>query len=362
MNFPRNLFIERANTENRSAEYLTKTLNYIDKLNNQNLPVIFSTQHLARLLNINFHKLNHIIEFRSNYYTYYIIKKRTKGHRRIIAPYSDISEIQNWIKINILDNLTPDINSTAYQKGNSIYNNAKIHENNEVVFNIDLEDFFETITERRVYGIFKSIGYAKNVAIDLAKICTIKISEEKFEELNEDVKIHFEDYIQLDEYVLPQGACTSPSLSNLICRKLDSRFSKLANKLGLQYSRYADDITFSGATDNLPTIKLLRKIINEENFKINDNKVKLLKKGNRQMITGLLVDGKVRIPQKYKKEIFRHLRFCEKFGGFTHFTKISPGKSFRKEWLHGKICFVHSVEPEIAKIMFQKLKEIDWEK
>ncbi|ELI6456060.1 RNA-directed DNA polymerase [Flavobacterium psychrophilum] len=362
MNFPRNLFIERAKAENHSEEYLTKTLNYIDNLNAQNLPVIFSTQHLAQLLNLNYHKLNDIIEYRSNYYTYYLIKKRTKGHRRIIAPYTTISEIQNWIKTNILDNLATNVNSTAYQKGNSIYNNAKIHENNEVVFNIDLENFFETITERRVYGIFKSIGYAKNVAVDLAKICTTIITEKKYEELAEDVKIHFEDYIQLKEPVLPQGACTSPTLSNLICRKLDIRFSKLANKLGLQYSRYADDITFSGSIDKLPKIKLLQKIINEENFKINNNKVKILKKGDRQMVTGLLVDGKVRIPQKYKKEIFRHLRFCEKFGGFTHFNKINPGKSFRKEWLHGKICFVHSVEPEIAKKMFEKLQQINWEK
>lgn len=362
MNFPRNLFIEKAIAESHSEEYLTKTLNYIDNLSAQNLPVIFSTQHFAQLLDINYHKLNEIIEYRSHYYAYYIIKKRSNGHRRIIAPYSTISEIQSWIKINILDNLATNINSTAYQKGNSIYCNAKIHENNEVIFNIDLENFFESITEQRVYGIFKSIGYAKNVAIDLAKICTIIISKEKFEELNDDVKIHFEKHIQLTEPVLPQGACTSPTLSNLICRKLDIRFSKLANKLNLQYSRYADDITFSGVKDKLPKIKLLRKIVDEENFKINDNKVKFLKKGNRQMVTGLLVDGKVRIPQKYKKEIFRHLRFCEKFGGFTHFNRINPGKNFRKEWLHGKICFVHSVEPEIAKIMFQKLNEINWEK
>ncbi|GEJ39239.1 hypothetical protein FPKKA176_contig00107-0001 [Flavobacterium psychrophilum] len=362
MNFPRNLFIENANAEKRSAEYLTKTLNYIDRLSAQNLPVIFSTKHLAQLLNIEYHELNNIIENRTYFYTYYLIKKRTKGHRRIIAPYSNISEVQNWIKNNILDNLTTNINSTAYQKGNSISNNAKIHENNQVIFNIDLENFFETITERRIYGVFKSIGYTKNVAIDLAKICTTIISQEKFDDLNDDVKTHFEDYIKLNECVLPQGACTSPTLSNLICRKLDIRLSKLANKLGIQYSRYADDITFSGSLEKLPNIKLLKKIIEEEKFKVNDNKVKLLKKGNRQMVTGLLVDGKVRVPQKYKKEIFRHLRFCEKFGGFTHFNKINPEKSFRKEWLHGKICFVHSVEPEIAKIMFQKLKDINWEK
>lgn len=362
MNFPRNLFIENAKAEKHSAEYLTKTLNYIDSLTAKNLPVIFSPKHFAHILNIKFNDLKNLIDNRNYFYTYYLIKKRIKGHRRIIAPYSNISAVQNWIKINILDNLETNVNSTAFQKGNSISINAKVHENNEVIFNLDLENFFETITEKRIYGIFKSIGYTKNVAVDLAKICTTIIPEEKFDDLNEDIKKHFEDYRKLKNCVLPQGACTSPMLSNLICRKLDIRLSKLSNKLGIQYSRYADDITFSGSLNNLPNINLLRKIVNEENFIINENKVKLLKKGNRQMVTGLLVDGKIRVPQKFKKDIFRHLRFCEKFGGYSHFKKISPDKGFRKEWLHGKICFVHSVEPEIAKIMFQKLKDINWEK
>ena len=158
-----------------------------------------------------------------------------------------------------------------------------------------------------------------------------------------------------------QGASTSPGLSNLVCNRLDKRLSSLANKHGVNYTRYADDITFSGTGCKLPSVNLLKKIIKDEDFEINWSKYGYYKKGQRQIVTGLLINERVRIPKKYKKEIYRHLFFCKKYGAASHFNRISPDKGYRREWLLGKILFVNSVEPEEAKRMFEKVKQINWE-
>lgn len=361
MNFPRNLFIENARREGHSEEYLNKTLEYIDSLSSKNLPVIFSLRHFAKLIGQDYWDVKRIIENRKHYYSYYLIKKKKNGYRRIIAPHESIKFLQDWIKINILDKALYSTSATGFIKGKSILNNAKAHENSEVILNLDLENFFETINERRVYGIFYSLGYCKNLSVELAKICTVCISQDKFEKLSDLEKEYFEDIYRKNKPILVQGASTSPSLSNLICKRLDYRFLALANKYGVNYSRYADDLTFSGDNDRLPSINLINKIIKDENFKINWSKYGKYKKGQKQMVTGLLIDDKVRIPKKYKKDIYRHLFFCKKYGALSHFNRIAPEKGYRKEWMLGKILFVNAIEPDEAKKMFELVKQINWE-
>ncbi len=361
MDFPRNLFIETAKKEGHSPEFLTNTLGYIDNLTHRKLPVIFSLKHFSLLIGMDLNDVKKIIDNRNNHYSYYLIKKRKGGFRRIVAPYKDLKFIQSWIKENILDKIETSQQATGFIKGKSILNNAKSHENSNVILNLDLSNFFETITEKRVYGIFSSLGYSKNLAVEFAKICTAQMSEDKYDEMPPERQEFFKEIYQLTESVLVQGAPTSPNLSNLVCRRLDLRFSKLSNKLGINYSRYADDITFSGDENNLPGIGILKKIIEDENFKINWDKVGKYKKGQRQIVTGLLIDGKVRVPKKFKKEIYRHLHFCSKYGAYSHFQKICPDKGYRKEWLLGKIYFVFAIEPDEAKKMLAIANTINWE-
>jgi len=361
MDFPRKLFLENAKYENHSAEYLKNTLDYIDVLSQKHLPVIFSLKHLSIILGIEFDDIKKIIRNRNHHYSYFLIKKRNGGFRRIVAPHQPIRDIQKWIKVNILDNVEPSIHATGFVKKKSILDNAKVHENSNVILNIDLVNFFETITEKRIYGIFKSFGYCNNLAVELAKLCTVNIPKKLYDELSDEGKDSFRDFLQLCDPVLAQGASTSPSISNLICRRLDLRFSKLANKQGVNYSRYADDITFSGDENQIPKISLIKRIISEEGFKINWSKVGRFKQGQRQLVTGLLIDNKTRIPKKFKKDIYRHLHFCKKFGAYTHFHRINPGKGYKKEWLLGKIYFVKSIEPEESKKMFEIANQINWE-
>mgnify|MGYP006424314441 CR=1 FL=1 len=361
MDFPRNLFIENAKREGHSEEYLTNTLEYIDSLKEKNLPVIFSLRHFSILVGVDFDEIKRIIKNRRYHYSFYLIKKKKNGYRKIVSPHTPIKFLQDWIKINILDKIDIHPSATGFVKGKSILNNAKAHENSDVILNLDLENFFESITERRVYGIFASLGYCKNLCVEFAKICTVKIAKDKYEKLSELEQEYFEDLYKSKESVLVQGASTSPCLSNLICKRLDYRLSALANKNGINYSRYADDITFSGIEDNLPSISLLRKIIKEEDLSINWNKYGKYKKGQKQLVTGLLIDNKVRVPKKFKKEIYRHLYFCKKYGALSHFNRIAPGKGYRREWILGKILYVNSIEPDEAKKMFELVKQINWE-
>jgi len=361
MDFPRNLYIENAKIEGHSDAFIENTLNYADNLIRKDLPVIFSLKHLAIIVGLDFHLLKSIIDNRENNYEYYLIKKKKGGYRRIIAPHPNIKELQKWIKVSIIDKVGLNPNATGFIKEKSILNNAKTHENRSVILNLDLSDFFETINERRVYGMFKMLGYASNLSVELAKICTVSISDYKLAQLSEMEQEYFQDINSPRESFLVQGAPTSPGISNIICKKLDNRLSKLANKHGANYSRYADDITFSGDSSYLPNVNIIKKIIQEEGFNINWGKVGKYKKGQRQMVTGLLIDTKVRIPKKFKKDIYRHLYFCEKYGAYSHFQRINPNKGYRKEWIIGKILYVHSIEPEEAKKMMKLVEQINWE-
>ncbi|MDM1067357.1 reverse transcriptase family protein [Myroides odoratimimus] len=361
MDFPRNTYIELAKSENRSQQFIEYSLNYADNLIKQGLPVIFSLKHFSLIMGIDLHTIKEIIANRGIHYSYYLIRKKKGGYRRIIAPHKNIKFLQDWIKLNILDKKVVHHASNGFIKNKSILDNAKVHLDSDTILNIDLKNFFESINERRVFGIFKYLGYHPNLALEFAKICTVDIPDEKFYSLNQIEQENFEDLFNLNEPFLVQGAPTSPALSNITCINLDNRFQKLANKNNVKYSRYADDITFSGAEDNLPSISLLKKIIIEENFEINWKKVGKYKKGQKQLVTGLLINGSVRIPKRFKKDIFRHLYFCQKFGPINHFNKISPNKSFRKEWLMGKILYVNAVEPDVAKEMFDQFKKVNWE-
>lgn len=155
----------------------------------------------------------------------------------------------------------------------SIYDNAVQHTGKELVVNIDLKDFFPSIQYREIYKIFKYIGYTDSVSKLLTNLCTNARS------------------------VLPQGSPASPTISNLVSLKLDKRLGRLADKIGASYTRYADDITFSGKKTIQKYIELIRKIIYEEGYEINEGKFRLQYAHQRQEVTGLIVNKEVAIPK-----------------------------------------------------------------
>lgn len=363
MGFPRNDYLTAAKDKKHSDEFISETLSYADGLDSKGLPVIFDQQHLSYLLCMEHRNLRQLVKSASSYYKYFAIKKRRGGLRRIMSPYSELRDVQTWIKENILDKIELPNCVKAFVKGRNIMENAKMHEGRKYILKVDITNFFESIGVRQVYVAFRKMGYDRSVAAWLANLCTAKIEDYKYEQLEDQEEIQklFNDLYHKSEPFLVQGAPTSPGLANIICNRMDKRMLGLANKHGFTYSRYADDMTFSAdKKDRLPKVSMIRKIVETEGFHLNDEKIELLHEGNRQIVTGLLVDNHVRVPGRYKKDIKRHIHFCLKYGGREHFHRIAPGKAFGKEWLAGRIRYIHSVEPETAKKLWAEFERIDW--
>jgi len=162
--------------------------------------------------------------------------------------------------------------------------------------------------------------------------------------------------------ILPQGAPSSPKLTNIALISLDNRLYKLAAKYGLQYTRYADDLTFSGKMEVLKQVKkIIYRVIKDENLFPNYAKTKFLKRGNPFFITGLSVhNDKVTIPKKRKIEIEHHLHHCIKNGVQNHLLKSKIENRNFKDWLLGNIAFVYSVEQDTGEKFFKQFDKIIW--
>ena len=359
MSFSQENFTILAREQGHSEDYINECLRYASNLTQNNLPVIFSPRHLELILGIT--NLKSIIDNRQFYYQYYQIKKRSgNGFRQIVVPFDNLKAIQEYINSEILSKVSIHESAKGFACGQSILQNALPHKNAPAILNLDLAKFFDTIPEWRVYRLFKSLGYAKNLSVDLAKLTTVQLPDEYIMKFSESEMKSYRRLVKNGEAVLPQGAPTSPSLSNLILQGLDKRLSALAMKLNVQYTRYADDITFSGDLANLPKIKLLRHIIKDEHLNINWQKVGIYKKGRKQLVTGLTISNDVHVHRTFKKNIKKHIYCCIKFGVENHKKHLGIDLGYYKEWLLGKIYFIKSIEPKAADQMLADFNKISW--
>jgi RNA-directed DNA polymerase len=363
MAFPLDDFLIKVRNEGRSEEFIADTTAYIELLTKKELPVLFSLEHLALEAQVNLERLGAItLSTRSHYYKKFKLKKRNGGFRAIQVPDSDLKYLQKWLLVNILNKIPSHSACKGFDPGNSIKANADCHLNKDAVLKIDLMRFYDSIPERRIFGIFKGFGYHPNLAVTLAKICTVKPDNIFFIAFKKN-EIELRDLIKKrDDGILPQGAPTSPKLSNLITRSLDVRLQGLAEKHGLSYSRYADDLTFSGEKDKLLKVKkVIYAIIEKEGFFVNFGKTKLLVRGNKFFVTGLSIhNDSVKVPKKTKKKIEHHLFHCLNSGVNLHMRRARISNRNFKDWLLGLICFVNSIEESLGKSYFEQFQKIEW--
>jgi len=222
-------------------------LNYVGNLLSHKVCVILDSEHLAKLLCVENDSLFAIINKPETFYRTFKIKKKSGGMREIRAPYPSLKAIQQWVYDNVLKSQYVHGCAHGFRPRRSIVTNARTHLENNCLLKLDLKDFFPSIKINRVVQVFKNIGYTKNISWLLATICCLD---------NE----------------LPQGAPTSPALSNIVARHMDKRLYRLAKNFGFRYSRYADDISFSG--DDIPVafIKYATDIIEDCGFTVNPKK------------------------------------------------------------------------------------------
>lgn len=336
---------------------------YSDALIAKGLPVIYSLPHLCLVAGVDIERIITITQSnRINYYKRFKLKKKRGGFRVIQTPNDELKYLQRWILKNILEKIPSHDSCKGFDKDTSIKQNADTHLKSEALLKLDLLRFYDSINERRVYGIFKSIGYHPNLAVSLAKLCTI-IPDEMFISSFKNKENELKEYIiSKNEGILAQGSPTSPKLSNLITINLDKRLTGLANKNGLKYSRYADDLTFSGNFKQLQKIKkVIYRIIKEESLFANHSKTKFVKLGGKFLVTGLNVQNdNSTVPKKKKKEIEHHLFHCKENGVENHLKTAKINNRNFKDWLYGNICFVFSIEEKKGIEYFKKFEDIQW--
>ncbi|WP_245006708.1 TIR domain-containing anti-phage reverse transcriptase [Erwinia persicina] len=250
--------------------------------------VITSASDIANLLEIPVGQLLYILYHKKDNYRTFEIEKKNGKKRIINAPNGGVSILQEKVKPIIEYFYRPKKSAHGFIKERSIITNAFMHTKKKFVVNIDIENYFDSITFARVYGIFKSkpFNFAHPAATVLAQLCT-------------------------HNGKLPQGACTSPILANLASTSLDKQLTQLAGRKSISYSRYADDITFSFNQKKVPDIieqnddgsyeisEALEGIILRNGFRVNSDKFRVQTKNTRQSVTGLVVNDKVNVDRKY---------------------------------------------------------------
>lgn len=312
-------FISENIGDNRIQDAL---LAYIQKLILNNTVVILDFNHLALLLGIKSNILSNMIMGSNSFYYNFEIPKRSGGTREIYAPYPVLLNAQRWIYENIIQSQPLHENSKGFKINTSIADNAKVHINQKVLLKMDIKDFFPSIKMNRIISIFRKLGYTKKISFYLASICCL-------------------------DGVIPQGAATSPCLSNIIAKRLDYRLSGLAAKFNLAYTRYADDFTFSGDAIPVKVIDYVERIVKDEGFVINREKTRLIGEKQRKIVTGVSISsGKLTIPKEKKREVRKNIYYLLKNGLFEHQKQINSSDPIYVERLLGYLYFWLSIEPE----------------
>jgi retron-type reverse transcriptase len=285
----------------------------LEKLARLEIPRLANAAELAAAMGITVNELRFLAFARGTskvtHYVQFTIPKRSGGVRLISAPMERLKRAQHWILEHMLERQWMHDAAHGFRQGRSIVSNARPHVGADVVINLDLKDFFPTVTYKRVKGLFRSFGYSESVATVCALLCT--------EPREVTVDVDGERYhVALTERFLPQGAPTSPAISNLLCRALDSRLASIAEKLGYQYTRYADDLTFSGPRESNPG-RLMRRIhwvVEHEGFTVHPDKTRVLRKSRRQEVTGVVVNETCTISRDTLKKFRAVLFQIEKDG------------------------------------------------
>jgi retron-type reverse transcriptase len=282
------------------------------------------------------------------HYVHFTVPKKSGGARTLSAPHRKLADAQRWILDNILNQLAVEPPVQGFRKGSSTVTNARPHCRQAVVVNLDLENFFPTVVFPRVRSVFHRLGYSPSVATILALLCT--------ECPRQQVKYDGKSYwVATGPRGLPQGACTSPALSNQVARRLDKRLGGLAKKLNLTYTRYADDLTFSGSTELNERIGYLlarvRHLAEAEGFAVNHKKTRVLRPGTAQTVTGLVVNDKAAVPRRERRRLRAILHRARREGLDQ---QNRTGRPYFRAHLEGKIAYICMVQPEAgAKLLDQ---------
>jgi retron-type reverse transcriptase len=310
----------------------TNELSKAKELLDNKLPPLVRPEILSFMFGISYRFIKTMSMNSQYYYRIYRIPKHSGGYRRIEAPRRYLKLIQRWIYINILSTRELPSVVTGFVQGKNIFSNAEPHKPNKNLMVIDIKDFFPSVTYQEVYKVFKSFGFRRKVLTLLTGLCTLNGR-------------------------LPQGAPTSPTIANLAFTPVDLALQDLAKGWDCCYTRYADDIAFSGNTPfSRKDIKAVSDILEEWQFHINSRKTRIIGSGGRQILTGLVVNTSG-LPPRDKRRRWRAM---------FHQASIEPSKHVgQSKNLKGIASFINEYDSEIAVKYFDvanKVAELELDK
>lgn len=301
---------------------------YADDLASRRVPVILDQGHLAALVGYDLDYLQVMSTCKEDFYKEYRIPKRRGGWRIIDQPLPNLMDAQRWILDSILmspgalERVSPA--ATAFMPGRDIIDNAKLHVGKKTVICLDLKDFFPGVKWMQVYALFKALGYRRDVAGMLSHLCTLRGA-------------------------LPQGAPTSPMLSNMIMAQADSSIAAHCSKKAITYTRYADDLTFSfnDPHDYGRLMGYVTTVMANKGFIINRDKTKVFHRNHSQAVTGIVVNEFPQAPRRYRRKIRQEMHYIETRGLRDHLTRIATRFTPEAYLNHllGKIRHVIHINP-----------------
>lgn len=259
-----------------------------------------------------------------NNYRIYKIKKRNGQYRTIYEPNPLLKHIQKQILKNILENKAISKYAKAYQKGISLKDNAYPHVNKDLILKLDIKDFFESISFLSVYNSCFPIEYfPKSVGMLLTHFCT------------------FNDH-------LTQGSPTSAYISNLVLKDFDEQIGLICEDKNIAYTRYSDDMTFSGNFNPGEIIKIVKKELSKLGLQLNNDKIHVISASARQSITGIVVNEKMQVSHEYRKSIRQEIYYIKKFGLKEHLKmrNINLDSKTYLDILYGKILYVLQINEQ----------------
>lgn len=325
----------RNNKSTKSKALIDGYTIYIARCAALDIPPIFENTHLRLMLGLDGADFGALLNDHTRRYRPFKIPKRNGGVRDISAPIPALLYIQKWILRNILNKI--DLGEAAHGGivDRSIVTNARQHLGAKSVLKLDVENFYGSVGFGLGMKVFQRLGYPRNVALSLTQFCFSQGS-------------------------LPQGAATSPTLANLSCETVDKRCQGLAEKYGLKYTRYFDDLTFSGEFINDRLAEIVQSILAESKFQTNKKKTRLIRGDSTKFVTGISVGGeRLRLPRAARRSIRNEAYLLLKTKDVLGFAEAAKNPLVIEVVL-GRVAFWHHVEPEdiVAKELFEGLVDL----
>lgn len=329
--------VESTLREAAGKQSAASAVSYGRKLASRDLPPLFDLAHLAHVCDVPWFRLREMLRAPEQEYTAFRLPKRGGGSRLIHSPSDDLKHIQRWIARRILTRVPLHRDVHGFRPGRSIVTNAEVHVGQPWIVRFDIADFFGSTPATRARTVIARLGYTQALTNAFTRLTTLN-------------------------GVLPQGAPTSPTLANAVAEPLDRRLAGAAAAFDARYTRYADDVTFSGMGVEAPALRrLVHRIMLDVGYSPNLEKVKVIPRSGQQRVTGLVVNGpRPTFPRSRRRWLRQEVHYLRRYGEAAHVARRGYSRLNYRDWIYGHVCalmLAHEVE---AKALLEDLDLVEW--